>query len=176
MSDAIRAAFDAAIKDGKGADEVKVEMIKAGCQFKDTGKFYKEWAIESGIMVDAKERSIKVDEILSEIDGLDTEDGFNDAMDSIMDDIKGTTDRQAGGLIRAWCKKNEVEAYKKPRSSGSRQTGINAKVFVLLQENPHTTEEEMNTFIDENGSETSKKTWRAHYQKIRSLVNSVASS
>jgi len=179
MSDAIRAAFDAAIKAGKGADEVKVEMIKAGCQFKDTGKFYKEWAIESGIMVDAKERAIKVDEILSDVDGVDTEDGFSDAMDALMDGIAGTSDRQAGGLIRAWAKKNEVEVYKKPKSTGGGQrSGFVHEFHDMLRENPQMTEEEATAII--NGTDGHKETsenvkrYAKMYQNTRALVNDVA--
>lgn len=174
MSDAIRSAFDAAVEDGKGADEVKVEMIKAGCQFKDTGRLYKEWAIETGIMVDAKERAAKVEDILSAAEDLDTEEGFNDAMDAIESDIKGTSTKQASALIRSWAKKNEVEVYKKPRSAGKGRNGINTKLLSFLKDNPHSTKDELDAFIDENGSETTKKTWRNHYQNIRSVVNAVA--
>jgi len=151
-------------------------MIKAGCQFKDTGKLYKEWAIEAGIMVDAKERAAKVDEILSTFSDLDTEGGFNDAMDEIMAKINGTNAKQAGALIRSWCKKNEVAVYKKPKGTGTRANKEGSHAFFLnaLRDNPHMTEDEMNALIEEKGSKTTKTSWRSYYQNIRSLVNDIA--
>ena len=170
----VRAVFAAAVAEGKSADETKVEMIKAGCDFKDTVKLYKEWAIETGIMVNTKERAKEVDDILSGLDGLDTEDGFNDAVDTIMDNIDHVDEKKSASLIRAWAKKNEAEVFKRTKGGGKGRNGINTKLFAMLKDNPHTTEAELDAFIDENGSETSKKTWRSHYQNIRGLVNAVA--
>lgn len=173
--DAIRDAFDAAVNAGKSADEVKVEMIKAGCQFKDTGKLYKEWGLEAGVVVDTKARAEQVDGILSSMDNLDTEDGFNDAIDAIMDGVDNTSEKQAGSLLRTWCKKNDVTPFKKPKGSGGNgKNGINAKILNFLKDNPHTDEASLDDFINEHGSETTKKTWRNHYQNIRSVVNAVA--
>jgi len=174
MSKTIKAAFNVAIKDGKGVDETKVEMIKAGCSFKDAGRLYKDWAVESGIIIDPKERANRVGNILVGMDSLDTEDGFDTAVERIIDYIDGTSIRQAGALIRAWGKRTENPIYKRVRKAGKGRNGINIKIFALLRANPLTTEKEMDAFVDENGSVTSKKTWRSHYQKIRILVNAIA--
>jgi len=178
MSEAIRAAFDAAVADGKGADEVKVEMIKAGCQFKDTGRLYKEWAIDSGIMIDTKERAAKVDEILSDFDNLDTEEGYSDAMDALTDSINGTSNKQAGALIHSWAKKNEVAVYKRPKGgSGVGRSGFVNKFHDMLRANPQMTEDEAHDILHGlNGNEATSenvKRYERMYQNIRKLVNDV---
>lgn len=175
---AIRDAFDSAVADGKGADEVKVEMIKAGCQFKDTGRLYKEWAIETGIMVDAKERAAKVEDILSGFSALDNEDDFNSAMDAIMDGIPNTNNKQAGGLIRSYAKKNDMEVFKRAKAAGAGRTSFASKFYDSLRSNPGMTEDEAAAIINgtDGNEETSANVQKhaSHYQAIRKLVNDVA--
>ena len=171
---AIREAFDAATADGKNADEVKVEMIKAGCQFKDTGRLYKEWGIETGIVVDAKERTAKVDDVMSSQGDLDTEDGLSAAMEAIMDDINGTNEKQAGALIRAWAKKNDVDVFKKPKGGGGvRKSSF---IFVLIErllDNPSMDESTFDELVA--GAETkAASTYRSHYNAVRELANQLS--
>ena len=172
-NEAIKAAFDAAIADGKDADEVKVEMIKAGCQVKDTGRLYREGAIDSGIMMDTKARTAKIDDILSGVDGLDTEDGLTDAIDALVDGVPATSEKSAAALIRGWGKKNEVDIFKRTRGTGT--GGTRAFIFRLtdaLVENPSMNEDTFNEMLSNEGKSSQK--YGSHFNSIRVLANKLA--
>lgn len=179
MSDAIRSAFDSAVAAGKSADEVKVEMIKAGCQFKDAVKLYKEWGTETGIVVNTKERAEKAAEILSGFEAFDTNESRDEAINALIDGLSVEA-KSAGALLRAYAKKNEMEVAKKTRGAGggAGRSGFASKFYVFLEANPSATEAEAAAFINGEGDheETSANVQKhaSHYQAIRALVNKVA--
>ena len=104
---------------------------------------------------------------------VSTEEGFDAKVSEIADRVTGATEKSAALLIRAYCKKNDQEVYKKVGSGRSRHDGFRFQFYAALRENPAMTEAEAKAFGDQHGSENDKKAF-SHYQAIRELVNTVS--
>ena len=116
LTQEVREAFEAAISAGKSADEIKVEMLKAGAPFSGITKMYNDLMVETGRMTDPEEKAKIIDSVCSEHD-ISTEEGFNDAFEEISEKLEGLTERQIASSIRGYAKRNKIDVYKKPRSS-----------------------------------------------------------
>jgi len=174
----IRDAFKEAVEDpSKDEDDVKLAMIAAGATFKNVTRLYNKFAEEEGLIVPKEQKQSLAEDAINSYD-VTTEEGFNDAVNYIVENSDGKiSTRSAAGLVRGAARKREIEFYKKPKSegTGTRRHGFTKKFHDFLAENPHATAEEVHAFIEEHGSENTKR-WESSYQKVRDLVNRVAAS
>lgn len=169
---AIWDAFSESMDSDLSEDEVKMAMISAGATFKNVTRLYNGFMIDAGMAISRDER----DEIVAEcMEGADvsTEEGFDAKVSEIADRVTGATEKSAAVLIRGYCKKNDIEAFKKTGSGRSRHDGFRFQFYAALRDNPSMTEAEAKTFGDAHGSENDKKAF-SHYQAIRELVNTVS--
>ena len=93
--------------------------------------------------------------------------------------LSGSTDKSAAALIRAYAKKNGIEAFKKAKGgTGEAKTGFAAKFYDFLVANPACTVAEATAFIQgtDGHEETSENTKRhqSHYLAIHRMVNRIA--
>lgn len=173
----LREAFDAAVEAGSTEDEVKMKLIQAGATFKNVTRTYNQFMIDAGFAISKEDRNQIVDETLEGRD-LTVEEGFDEGVVALVEAVKGTTERSAGALIRAYCKKSELECYAKPKSEGAGRPGFVKEYYALLVANPSITEEEAKAYILGEGehADTSENVKRhiSHHQGIRKLANDIA--
>lgn len=174
----IRSVFDASNAAGKEEDEIKLDMIGAGATFKNVTRLYNVFAVDSGLAVSKEEK----DQILASIlngANLSDEATFNAKVTEMMASLKGSTDKSAAALIRAYGKKAGVEVFKKAKGSTSEaKTGFASKFYDWLAANPTSTVDEATAFIHgtDGNEETTEnvKRHQSHYLAIHSLINRVA--
>ncbi len=176
---AIREAFDEAIQDESGEDDIKLQMISAGATFKNVTRLYNKFMVEAGLAISKSDRNQIVEDTLSGRD-VSTEESFNEAVNALVASIQGATERSAASLVRAYAKKNELPVYAKPKSEGGMKVGFASKFYDFLVGNPSVTEAEAEAFImgKDAHAETSDnvKNHLSHYQAIRSLANRIAAA
>ena len=166
---AIRAAFD----ENPGADEevIKMAMLQAGCKIKSVTTTYNKFMVDSGQMATKEEKDDSLEANLSGMD-LSDEAVFNDAVDTIKNDVTGATDKSASAMVRAWCKKNEVECYKKPAGAPRTDT-FTHKFNEALIANPQMSEKECDEILAEGSGTASAK---SYFQNLRKLGNNIYDS
>ena len=175
---AIRAAFDSAHAAGKEEDDIKLEMIGAGATFKNVTRLFNQFSVDAGLTVSKEEK----DQILLDVlNGayLADEATFNAKVEELMARLSGSTDKSAAALIRAYAKKNGIEAFKKAKGgTGEAKTGFAAKFYDFLVANPACTVAEATAFIQgtDGHEETTEnvKRHQSHYLAIHRLVNRIA--
>lgn len=172
QTDLVREAFDEAMDAEKDEDQVKLAMIGAGATFKNVSRLFNQYMIDTGRAISKKERDDIAEEILADADVSD-EEGFSSAVDAIVEKSTGVSEKQAGAIVRAWAKKNEVECYKKPKGATGR-SGFASKFYDALIENPEMDEEGANVLIDGEDASDNVRRHRTHYQAIRKLANAIA--
>ena len=175
---AIRAAFDAAHAAGKEEDDIKLDMIGAGATFKNVTRLFNQFSVDAGLTVSKEEKDQIVLDVLNGADLAD-EATFNTKVEELMARLSGSTDKSAAALIRAYAKKNGIEAFKKAKGgTGEAKTGFAAKFYDFLVANPECTVAEATAFIQgtDGNEETSEnvKRHQSHYLAIHRLVNRVA--
>lgn len=175
---AIRAAFDAAHAAGKEEDDIKLDMIGAGATFKNVTRLFNQFSVDAGLTVSKEEKDQILLDVLNGADLAD-EATFNAKVEELMARLSGSTEKSAAALIRAYAKKNGIEAFKKAKgSTGEAKTGFAAKFYDFLVANPECTVAEATAFIQgtDGNEETSEnvKRHQSHYLAIHRLVNRVA--
>ena len=175
---AIRAAFDASHAAGKEEDEIKLDMIGAGATFKNVTRLFNQFSVDAGLTVSKEEKDQILLDVLNGAD-LSDEATFNAKVEELMARLSGSTDKSAAALIRAYAKKNGIEAFKKAKGgTGEAKTGFAAKFYDFLVANPACTVAEATAFIQgtDGNEETSEnvKRHQSHYLAIHRLVNRVA--
>ena len=175
---AIRAAFDAAHAAGKEEDDIKLDMIGAGATFKNVTRLFNQFSVDAGLTVSKEEKDQILLDVLNGADLAD-EASFNAKVEELMARLSGSTDKSAAALIRAYAKKNGIEAFKKAKGgAGEAKTGFAAKFYDFLVANPECTVAEATAFIQgtDGNEETSEnvKRHQSHYLAIHRLVNRVA--
>ena len=175
---AIRAAFDAAHAAGKEEDDIKLDMIGAGATFKNVTRLFNQFSVDAGLTVSKEEKDQILLDVLNGADLAD-EATFNAKVEELMARLSGSTDKSAAALIRAYAKKNGIEAFKKAKGgTGEAKTGFAAKFYDFLVANPECTVAEATAFIQgtEGHEETTEnvKRHQSHYLAIHRLVNRVA--
>ena len=172
-------AFEAGIEGGKDDDSTKMDMIAAGASFKSVSRTFNSLMVETGRAMSKDDKGTAVANALEGLDVSD-EDGFDDAIEAVMEGVTGATDKSAAALVRGYAKKNELECYKKTKSAGAGRSGFASKFYDALRANPAMTKEEGAGFINgtEGNDETSRNVKKhiTHYQAIRQLVNDIASA
>ena len=174
----IRAAFDAAHAAGKEEDDIKLDMIGAGATFKNVTRLFNQFSVDAGLTVSKEEKDQILLDVLNGADLAD-EATFNTKVEELMARLAGSTDKSAAALIRAYAKKNGIEAFKKAKGgTGEAKTGFAAKFYNFLVANPECTVAEATAFIQgtDGNEETSEnvKRHQSHYLAIHRLVNRVA--
>jgi hypothetical protein len=133
--------------------------------------------IEAGLAEDKSTRDEKIAAILKEAD-VSTEEGFNAAIQQIMEDCVGLVERSAMGAIRAYCKKHDKPVWTKPKTEGGSRESFIGRYYAWLIENPTVSEEECHKFLfgTDGYPETSDnvKNYERMHQNVRKLVNDVA--
>ena len=175
---AIRAAFDAAHAAGKEEDDIKLDMIGAGATFKNVTRLFNQFSVDAGLTVSKEEKDQILLDVLNGADLAD-EATFNAKVEELMARLSGSTDKSAAALIRAYAKKNGIEAFKKAKGgNGEAKTGFAAKFYDFLVANPACTVAEATAFIQgtDGHEETTEnvKRHQSHYLAIHRLVNRVA--
>lgn len=175
---AIRAAFDAAHAAGKEEDDIKLDMIGAGATFKNVTRLFNQFSVDAGLTVSKEEKDQILLDVLNGADLAD-EATFNAKVEELMARLSGSTDKSAAALIRAYAKKNGIEAFKKAKGgTGEAKTGFAAKFYDFLVANPACTVAEATAFIQgaDGHEETTEnvKRHQSHYLAIHRLVNRVA--
>lgn len=173
LNAAIRAAFDESVAGELGEEETKIAMIGAGAKFKNVTRLYNEFMVDAGFVMAKEDKDKVVNEVLTGAD-VSTEESFNAAVAQLVGGIKGATERSAASLVRAFAKKNDIEVFKKSKTSGggSRNDFI-PNYLAALVDNPRMTEEEASTYIKENGS-TNNIRFESLWQKVRKAANDIA--
>jgi len=172
----IRTAFDEAVEESKDEDSVKMDMIGAGATFKNVTRLYNSYMIDAGLQMSKEEKDDIVSSTLEGAD-LDTEDGFNTAVESLVDSLTDATERSAASIIRAFGKKNKLEVYTKPKSSGGSARNPFVNLFhEALIENPQMTEDDLRELIgglsEEN--QVNPNRWFNQHNNIRKTANAIA--
>lgn len=175
---AIRAAFDAAHAAGKEEDDIKLDMIGAGATFKNVTRLFNQFSVDAGLTVSKEEKDQILLDVLNGADLAD-EATFNAKVEELMARLSGSTDKSAAALIRAYAKKNGIEAFKKAKgSTGEAKTGFAAKFYDWLVANPTSSVEQATAFIQgtDGHEETTEnvKRHQSHYLAIHRLINRVA--
>lgn len=175
----LRAVFDEEHAKGTAEDGIKMAMVMAGATFKNVTRLYNEFMISAGHVASKDEREQIV---LSAVEGkaLDTEDGFNQAVQAIVVGLKGSNEKSAASLVRGHAKKLGLTVYKKERESltgRAGRSGFTEKFYAYLRANPACTKEQATAFVTgkEGCEETSENTIKRlpHFLHIWQLVSDV---
>ena len=179
ITEVVREAFLGVInglEEGEEIDEeaVKLAMIGAGATFKSIGRLYNKFCIDSGLAISAEDRRTAVDGLLEDAD-ITSEEGFDAAVDALVDGVKGTTERSAGGLIRGYGKKNEIEVFAKPKTEGSPRNPFVVNFHQGLISNPEMDEQGLRDIILAlpEDQQTNPTRWFSQHNNIRKTVNAV---
>jgi len=179
-TDAIRESFDSAVAEEKTEDGIKMDMVAAGATFKNVTRLYNQFMIDAGFAISKADRAAAVDTAMTGLEDLDTEEGFSAAVEALVNGVQGTSEKSAAGLVRAYCKKNELEVYKKPKAEGKGRGGFASDYYEFLASNPTMSAEEATAYVMGEGDhpETSKNTknHKSHYLNIHALVNRIANA
>jgi hypothetical protein len=148
--DAIKAAFQAEMaKEKIDEDAVKMAMLLAGAKFANVARYFNQLMVECGFAKSKEERNEILDKLLSGLD-LTVEATFDEALLKVMEALD-TNDRSASASIRMWCKKNEVEFFKKPKSEpGEGRKGFTTTMYKWVVDNINATTDEFEAFLNEN--------------------------
>ena len=169
----VRAAFDDAMDAGKDEESVKLDMIGAGATFKTVTKLFNQFMVDSGRAVSKEQKDQMLADVMGEADAS-TEEGLQAAIESLVAASDGAiTEKGAATSIRAYCKRNELECYKKPKAASVRKDTFRDDFLNALVANPEMTEEEAEAYIMEHGNPTAIKIKDTYYQKFRACVNRV---
>jgi hypothetical protein len=157
-------------------ESTKLAMIQAGgATFKNVTRLFNQYMIDEGYAMTKEDKETIVDDVMSDAD-VSTEEGFQAAVDAIVERGVNISDKSAAALVRKYAKDNEIEVYKAAKAgSGTGRVGFAAKYYELLIANPAISEEEAAEFI--NNSEYSTDNVRnhmSHYQSIRKMANNIA--
>jgi len=174
--DEIRPAFDDAVAEGKGEDDVKMAMITAGASFKGVTRLYNQYMVDAGFAVSKEEKDEIVGKILTKASALDQEEGFKKVIAAIVDKAAGVNEKSAAALIRSWAKTQDpaIECWKKPKGTGEGRTGFKSKFYAALVANPAMTKEEVTEYLKTaEGTSANIQKRESVYQAIRGLANDI---
>ena len=173
--DAIREVFDSGVVEEADEDDIKLQMIGAGATFKNVTRLYNQFMIDAGFALSKEDKAAHVTAAL-EGRAFEDEDGYDEAVASLMSEDKGINERSAGALLRAYAKKNDLDIYKKPKAEGSGKPGFVQNYYDFLRDNPLATEKEAEAWIRSPANEASENNIKmlSFFQRIRELANAIA--
>ena len=162
--DPVEEAFDESFEAGLFEDEIKMEMIKAGCSFKQIANVYNRLMVERGHIMDDKDKRDLVDASCKG-KALGNEAVFAAVSSKLMSAIPNCTERSAGSLIRGYARRNGIKAWvaPEPERNGRQGFGRDYREYILeyvKQTGGVPTEEQaMDYIMGRNGApETSEST------------------
>lgn len=170
--DAIKAAFQAEMaKENVDEDAVKMAMLLAGAKFANVARYFNQLMVECGFAKSKEERNEILDKLLTGLD-LTVEATFDEALSKVMEALD-TNDRSAATSVRMWCKKNEVEFFKKPKSEpGEGRSSFDTNMYQWILDNINATVEQFTAYLDEVGTENTKR-FRAKHLGIFDFVQKI---
>ena len=172
IDSAIGQAFIKAMDEGKSEDMVKMDMIQAGSKFKTVTREYNQLMVDTGRSASPERKSELVMSAVAD-NNMSTEEGFDAAVKYITGAESSISEKQAAASIRAYCRKNDIEVYKKPKGTGSGKSGFASEFYAYLAAEPRT-EEEARAYIQgtDGNKETSDNVKRheSHYLGIWKLT------
>ena len=145
VEEVTREAFDVAVEENKGEDEIKLDMIQSGATFKTVTRLYNQFMIDAGLAISKEDRNNAIAEAL-EGKEFGSEEDFDLAVDSLVVSVKGTTERSAAALVRAYAKKNDLTYFTKPKVS-AKINDINKMVCEYMLDKVEFNHEEIFNFI-----------------------------
>lgn len=130
--------------EGKGEDDVKMEMFAQGVPFSKLNSLYKAVSIELGHLVDPKLVTEGLNELIKDIpwDTYEEWEEVESAVSALVDAVDGATSGRALSLIRTYCRNEEVSLPRKPKASSTGSGGRTSKLanavvdLVISTENP----------------------------------------
>lgn len=173
VQDAIEAAFNSAVEAEKSEEEIKMDMIGAGAKFKNVTRIFNDLMVKTGRAMAKEDKDKVVSDVLEGRD-LSTEEAFNQAVTDLTAKITNGTEKSSASLIRAYCKKKDIECFKKaPGTSGGTRTNFLPEYYNALIENPKMTEKEAHDFMEQHGTQNTLR-WESTHQKVREAFNKLA--
>lgn len=171
----IKVAFDAAIGQELGEDEVKMSMIQAGATFKNVTRLFNQFMIDAGLAISAADRKAAVDSALENRD-LSTEEGFDAAVAAVVDAVMGSNERSASALVRSYGKREDLAVFTKPKGEGGTRNPFVQTFHAALIENPKMTEDELKGIIAglDEAHQTNPTRWFSQHNNIRKTANAIA--
>jgi len=172
---AIGEAFTAAVDDEQDEDSVKMAMIQAGATFKNVTRLYNALMIDAGLAISKEDRTKAIDDTLEGRD-FSSEEDFNSAVEDLVGAVKGSTERSAAAMVRAYAKKNELEAYTKPKGTGGNRSGFATKFYAWLSEEPRSVgsvKDYINGEGDHEDTSDNVKKHASHYVAIGAMAEKI---
>jgi hypothetical protein len=123
IQEKIQEAFTASTEANKSEDDVKMAMIQAGASFKNVARLYNAMMIDAGLAISKEDRDAIVKECIQKHD-VSHEDGFDIAVDFLVEKLTDSTIRSAAALIRGFCRKNEMPYFVPEKETGNGTTGF----------------------------------------------------
>jgi hypothetical protein len=158
-------------------DQVKLAMLQVGVPFSSVTRLFNQFMIDAGFALSREERDEMIERIVGGADDIESEEGFNDVVNQLVDEGNGViTERMAGAMVRGYAKKNDLTVYRKqPGGGGGGGGGFRNAFFDMLRANPRMTVEEFDQILatHEKASDNVRNN-RGHYNAIRELVNAVS--
>lgn len=172
----VEAIVEAGVKAEKTDEEMMIEIIQLGVKFKAAGKMFQDVMQEKGYRVTAKLRKEKALEIL-EGENFDPEsyEDLVQMVERLVDEVPDTVTSQANSIIRSYAKDHDVILPKPPKGA----TGIRAKAFAWIVENPSATVEALRDFIatTKEGLEDERiEKYVRSYQPTLEVANKIAAA
>ncbi len=171
--DAIFEAFEAAVSEDKGEDDIKMALIGAGATFKNVTRLYNTYMVDAGFAISKEEKTEIVDKLL---DGKDLADEkvFDKAVEAISKKAAGVSEKSAAALIRSFAKANDLECYKKPKGSGGARAGFRSRFLKALVAAPAMDEAACSEYLKTaEGTSGNILKHESVYQAIRSMANEI---
>ena len=175
LHNAIVESFDESVTDELDEDATKMAMIQAGATYKNVTRLYNQFMIDAGLAISKADRNDLVESTL-EGKEFDTEESFESVVIELVEAIKGTTERSAAALVRAYAKKNELEAYAAPKGDGATRNPFVTNFHNALIENPNMDEDGLKAVIAALPAEnqTNPNRWFTQHNNIRKMANAIA--
>lgn len=172
---AIQSAFDASVEAESSEDDIKMEMIGAGATFKNVTRLFNQFMIAAGLAISKEDRDAIVADTLVDCD-LESEEGFDAAVEALIANVKGATERSAAALVRAYGKKVEVEVYAKPKGTGASRNPFVTDFHTALIANPEMTEQDLLDLIAglKPEHQVNPTRWLSQHNNIRKTANAIA--
>lgn len=170
---AVKDSFEEGIANDDDEDDIKLAMIGAGATFKNVTRLYNQFMIDEGLALSKEDKAKHVTEALTGKEFAD-EAGYDTAITALVSTEKGITERSAGGLLRAYAKKNDLDVYKKPKAEGTGKTGFSSVYYAWLVANVTSTKAEATAYIMNKENSENTRRHESHYMNIWKLVHSIA--
>jgi hypothetical protein len=158
----IRKAFVEAVDGGADEDGIKLKMIQAGTRFNEVSRLYNLLMVDFGYVKSKEEKNTALDAVLSGQD-LTDEDIFDSCSQAIMEELE-VSDKSANAMIRQWCKKNEVEYFKKPKPEKAESSNFDSRLYAWIINNVGATVEELVAHLEEIGTKNTLRFKNRHIE------------